>query len=105
MKFAVRLMACDGALIIVDASQGVEAQTVANLYLALENDLELLPVINKIDLPAADVDRAREAIDAELGLDPFEAIPVSAKTGEGIEDVLAGIVEKLPGPTGTPAHL
>ena len=94
------LMACDGALIIVDASQGVEAQTVANLYLAMENDLELLPVINKIDLPAADVDRAREEIDADLGLDPFEAIPVSAKTGEGIEDVLAGIVENLPCPTG-----
>ena len=94
------LMACDGALIIVDASQGVEAQTVANLYLAMENDHELLPVINKIDLPAADVDRAREEIDADLGLDPFEAIPVSAKTGEGIEDVLAGIVENLPCPTG-----
>ncbi|MDA7906481.1 translation elongation factor 4 [Mariniblastus sp.] len=94
------LMACEGALIIVDASQGVEAQTVANLYLAMEHDLELLPVINKIDLMTADVDRAREAIDAELGLDPFEAIPVSAKTGEGIEDVLAGIVEKLPCPSG-----
>ena len=76
---------------VVDASQGVEAQTVANLYLALEYDLELLPVINKIDLPAADVDRVREEIDADLGLDPFEAIPVSAKTGEGIDDVLAGI--------------
>ena len=96
------LMACDGALIIVDASQGVEAQTVANLYLALEHDLELLPVINKIDLPAADVDRARELIDEDLGLDPFEAIPVSAKTGEGIEDVLAGIVDKLPAPQGDP---
>ncbi len=96
------LMACEGALIIVDASQGVEAQTVANLYLALEHDLELLPVINKIDLPSADVDRAREEIDADLGLDPFEAIPVSAKTGAGIEDVLAGIVEKLPGPQGDP---
>lgn len=96
------LMACEGALIIVDASQGVEAQTVANLYLALDNDLELLPVINKIDLPSADVDRAREEIDADLGLDPFEAIPVSAKTGAGIEGVLAGIVEKLPGPTGDP---
>ncbi|MDG2181473.1 MAG: translation elongation factor 4 [Mariniblastus sp.] len=94
------LMACEGALIIVDASQGVEAQTVANLYLAMEHDLELLPVINKIDLMTADIDRAREAIDAELGLDPFEAIPVSAKTGEGIEDVLEGIVEKLPCPTG-----
>jgi GTP-binding protein LepA len=96
------LMACDGALIVVDASQGVEAQTVANLYLALEHDLEILPVINKIDLPAADVDRAREAIDAELGLDPFAAIPVSAKTGEGIQAVLAGIVEKLPPPQGDP---
>ncbi len=96
------LMACDGALIIVDASQGVEAQTVANLFLAMEHELELLPVINKIDLPAADIDRAREAIDAELGLDPFEAIPVSAKTGVGIEKVLAGIVEKLPHPTGDP---
>ena len=73
------LMACEGALIVVDASQGVEAQTVANLYLALEHDLELLPMINKIDLPAADVDRAREAIDAELGLDPFEAIPFPPK--------------------------
>jgi len=94
------LMACEGALIIVDASQGVEAQTVANLYLAMEHELELLPVINKIDLITADIDRAREAIDSELGLDPFEAIPVSAKTGEGIEDVLEGIVEKLPCPTG-----
>lgn len=94
------LMACDGALIIVDASQGVEAQTVANLYLAMEHDLTLLPVINKIDLPAADEDRAREAIDAELGLDPFEAIPVSAKNGIGIDDLLEGIVEKLPPPTG-----
>ena len=86
----------------VDASQGVEAQTVANLYLAMDHDLELLPVINKIDLPAADVDRVREEIDADLGLDPFEAIPVSAKTGEGIEDILAGVVEKLPAPTGDP---
>lgn len=96
------LMAGDGALIIVDASQGVEAQTVANLYLAMEHDLELLPVINKIDLPAADIDMAREAIDAELGLDPFEAIAVSAKTGEGIKAVLNGIVEKLPPPSGDP---
>jgi GTP-binding protein LepA len=96
------LMACEGALIIVDASQGVEAQTVANLYLALEHDLELLPVINKIDLPAADVDRVREEIDADLGLDPFSAIPVSAKTGAGIEEMLAGIVEILPSPTGDP---
>ncbi len=96
------LMACEGALMVVDASQGVEAQTVANLYLALEYDLELLPVINKIDLPAADVERVREEIDADLGLDPFAAIPVSAKTGVGIDDVLAGIVEKLPAPQGDP---
>ncbi len=96
------LMACDGALIVVDASQGVEAQTVANLYLALEYDLQLLPVINKIDLPAADVERVREEIDSDLGLDPFVAIPVSAKTGLGIEDVLAGIVEHLPAPHGDP---
>jgi len=97
------LMACDGALIIVDASQGVEAQTVANLYLAVEHDLELLPIINKIDLPSADEDKAREAIDAELGLDPFAAIPCSAKTGVGVDQVLAGIVETLPPPTGDPA--
>ncbi|QDV54494.1 translation elongation factor 4 [Rosistilla oblonga] len=96
------LMASDGALIVVDASQGVEAQTVANLYLAMEYDLDLLPVINKIDLPAADVDRVREEIDSDLGLDPFAAIPVSAKTGVGIDDVLAGIVEHLPAPTGDP---
>jgi len=96
------LMACEGALLVVDASQGVEAQTVANLYLALDNNLAILPVINKIDLPAADVERVREEIDADLGLDPFEAIPVSAKTGLGVEDVLAGIVQKLPCPKGDP---
>ena len=96
------LMACEGALMVVDASQGVEAQTVANLYIALEYDLELLPVINKIDLPAADVDRVREEIVADLGLDPFAAIPVSAKTGQGIEDVLEGIVQHLPAPEGDP---
>jgi GTP-binding protein LepA len=94
------LMSCEGALILVDASQGVEAQTVANLYLAMEYELELLPVINKIDLPAADVERVREEIDADLGLDPFEAIPVSAKQGTGIEDLLEAIVHKLPPPRG-----
>ena len=96
------LMACDGALIVVDASQGVEAQTVANLFLAMEYDLKLLPVINKIDLPAADVERVREEIDADLGLDPFAAIPVSAKTGVGIDQVLEGIVNYLPCPKGQP---
>ena len=96
------LMACEGALILVDASQGVEAQTVANLYLALEHDLTLLPIINKIDLPAADVERAQEEIDADLGLDPFDAIPISAKTGANIGAVLEGIVTKLPAPEGDP---
>jgi GTP-binding protein LepA len=97
------LMACEGALIVVDASQGVEAQTVANLYMALEHQLELLPIINKIDLPAADIGRAQESIDAELGLDPFDAIPISAKNGINIDQVLAGIVEKLPPPKGDPS--
>jgi GTP-binding protein LepA len=94
------LLACDGAIIVVDASQGVEAQTVANFYIALEYDLTLLPVINKIDLPAADVDRVREEIEADLGLDPFAAIPISAKKGIGIEEVLEGVVSELPPPTG-----
>jgi GTP-binding protein LepA len=94
------LMSCEGALLVVDASQGVEAQTVANLYLALEYDLEIVPVINKIDLPSADVDGALEEIDEDLGLDPFEAVKCSAKTGEGIQDVLEAIVEKLPPPSG-----
>ena len=97
------LMSCEGALILVDASQGVEAQTVANLYLAMEYELELLPVINKIDLPAADIDRAREEIDADLGLDPFEAIPVSAKLGQGVDELIEAIVEKLPPPSGDAA--
>ena len=94
------LMSCEGALILIDASQGVEAQTVANLYLALEYDLELVAVINKIDLPSADADRVREEIDADLGLDPFEAVECSAKQGTGVEDVLEAIVERLPPPSG-----
>ena len=92
------LMSCEGALLLVDATQGVEAQTLANVYLALEQELEILPVINKIDMDAADVDRVLEEIDEELGLDPFEAIPVSAKVGDGIEELLEAIVEKLPAP-------
>lgn len=92
------LMSCEGALLLVDATQGVEAQTLANVYLALEQELEILPVINKIDMAAADVDRVLEEIDEELGLDPFEAIPVSAKVGDGIEELLEAIVEKLPAP-------
>ncbi len=94
------LMSCEGALVIVDAAQGVEAQTVANLYLALEYDLELLPIINKIDLIAADPDRVREEIDSDLGLDPFEAIECSAKKGIGIEEILEAVVTKLPPPVG-----
>jgi GTP-binding protein LepA len=94
------LMSCEGALLLVDATQGVEAQTVANLYLALEYDLEIVPVINKIDLPAADPERIREEIDADLGLDPFEAVECSAKTGQGIDDVLEAIVTRLPPPKG-----
>jgi GTP-binding protein LepA len=94
------LMSCEGALLLVDASQGVEAQTVANLYLALEYDLEIIPVINKIDLPSADVDRAREEIDSDLGLDPFEAVLCSAKTGQGVVDVLEAIVARVPQPEG-----
>ncbi len=94
------LMACEGALLLVDASQGVEAQTVANVYLALEQDLEILPVINKIDMPAADADRVLEQIDADLGLDPFETLQVSAKEGIGIDELLETLVAKLPPPQG-----
>jgi GTP-binding protein LepA len=94
------LMSCEGALLLVDASQGVEAQTVANLYLALEYDLEIIPVINKIDLPSAEVERVREEIDADLGLDPFEAVLCSAKQGIGIDDVLEAVVTRIPPPKG-----
>ncbi|HUF79395.1 MAG TPA: translation elongation factor 4 [Thermoanaerobaculia bacterium] len=96
------LLAADGALLVIDASQGVEAQTVANLYLALEHDLEIVPVINKIDLPSAEVDRVREEIAEDLGLDPFEAPLCSAKEGTGIDEVLEAIVTKLPAPVGDP---
>ncbi len=96
------LMSCEGALLVVDAAQGVEAQTVANLYLALEYDLEIVPVVNKIDLPSADVDSALEEIDSDLGLDPFDAVPCSAKTGAGIDEVLEAVVTKLPAPEGDP---
>ncbi|HEX2252729.1 MAG TPA: translation elongation factor 4 [Thermoanaerobaculia bacterium] len=94
------LMSCEGALLIVDAAQGVEAQTVANLYLALEYELEIVPVINKIDLPSAEIERVQEEIDRDLGLDPFEAVLCSAKTGQGIDDVLEAIVQRLPAPGG-----
>ncbi len=95
------LAACEGALLIVDATQGVEAQTLANVYLALEQNLEIIPIINKIDLPSADVERVKKEIEDVLGIDASMAIPVSAKTGEGIEDVLEAIVEYIPSPDDT----
>lgn len=94
------LSACEGALLVVDASQGVEAQTLANTYLAIENDLELIPVLNKIDLPSAEPDRIKEQIESIIGLDASEAVLTSAKTGLGIEDVLEAIVAKVPSPKG-----
>jgi GTP-binding protein LepA len=96
------LASCEGALLLVDASQGVEAQTLANLYLALEHDLEIIPVINKIDLPSADVDRVKAQIKEDLGLDPQTVLLTSAKEGIGIDDVLEAIVNYLPPPSGDP---
>lgn len=95
------LAACEGALLIVDATQGVEAQTLANAYLAIEQDLEIIPVINKIDLPSADVERVRKEIEDILGIDASLAIPVSAKAGIGIEEVLESVVELIPPPVDT----
>ncbi|MBA2736795.1 MAG: elongation factor 4 [Pyrinomonadaceae bacterium] len=96
------LSACEGALLIVDASQGVEAQTLANTYLAIENDLEIIPVLNKIDLPSAEPDRIKEQIENIIGLDASEAVLTSAKTGIGIEEILEAIVKKVPAPKGDP---
>ena len=97
------LASCEGALLVVDASQGVEAQTLANAYLAINNGLEIIPVINKIDLPSADVARAKEMIESAVGLDASEAVLISAKTGQGVPDVLEAIVKRLPPPKGSPA--
>jgi len=94
------LAACEGSLLVVDASQGVEAQTLANVYLALDNDHEIIPVLNKIDLPAAEPDRVRQQIEDVVGLDASEALEISAKTGQGIDDVLAALVARLPAPQG-----
>ena len=95
------LAACEGALLIVDATQGVEAQTLANVYLAIEQNLEIIPVINKIDLPSADVERVKAEIEEVLGIDASLAIPVSAKAGIGIEDVLEAVVDLVPPPADT----
>ena len=97
------LASCEGALLVVDASQGVEAQTLANAFLAINGGLEIIPIINKIDLPSADITRTQEAIEQAVGLDATDAIPVSAKTGVGVEDILEAIVHRLPAPKGITA--
>lgn len=94
------LAACEGALLVIDATQGIEAQTLANVYLALDNDLEIIPAINKVDLPSADPDRVKHEIEEVIGIDASEAVLTSAKTGLGIEDVLEAIVAKVPAPSG-----
>ena len=94
------LASCEGTLLVVDASQGVEAQTLANAYLAINNGLEVIPVINKIDLPSADISRTQEMIEQAVGIDATDAIPVSAKTGQGVPDILEAIVHRLPSPSG-----
>ncbi len=94
------LASCEGALLVVDASQGVEAQTLANAYLAINGGLEVIPVINKIDLPSADIIRTQEMIEQTVGIDATDAIPVSAKTGLGVPDILEAIVNRLPPPAG-----
>jgi GTP-binding protein LepA len=95
------LAACEGAVLVVDATQGVEAQTLANVYQAVENDLEILPVLNKVDLPSADVDRVKQQIEDVIGLDASYAVPISAKTGQNVRAVLEAVVERLPPPKGT----
>ncbi|MFS0775906.1 translation elongation factor 4 [Neobacillus sp. 3P2-tot-E-2] len=96
------LAACEGAVLVVDAAQGIEAQTLANVYLALDNNLEILPVINKIDLPSAEPERVRNEIEEVIGLDASEAVLASAKAGIGIEDILEQVVKSVPAPTGDP---
>jgi len=96
------LAACEGALLVVDAAQGVEAQTVANTYLAIENGLELIPIMNKVDLPGAEPERVAQEISDLIGVDPDEILKISAKTGEGVVEVLESIVEKVPPPSGDP---
>jgi GTP-binding protein LepA len=94
------LASCEGALLVVDASQGVEAQTLANAYLAISNGLEIIPIINKIDLPSADIPRTKEMIEKSVGLPADDAIPVSAKTGQNVDEILEAVVHLLPPPKG-----
>ncbi|HEX4997118.1 MAG TPA: GTP-binding protein, partial [Terriglobia bacterium] len=94
------LAACEGALLVVDASQGVEAQTLANTYLALDHRLDIVPVLNKIDLPGAEIDRVKEQLNSIIGMDPDEAIPISAKSGLGVDAVLEAIVQRISPPKG-----
>src|SRR5256714_2190433 len=94
------LQACEGALLVVDAAQGTQAQTLANAYLAIENDLEIVPVVNKIDLPQADPDGAARELAELIGDAPEHVLRISAKTGQGVEDVLDGIIERVPPPAG-----
>src|SRR5262247_51803 len=96
------LAACEGSILVVDASQGVEAQTLANVYQAIDNNHEIVPVLNKIDLPAAEPDRVRQQIEDVIGLDASDAVECSAKTGIGIKDVLEAVVTRLPPPKGDP---
>ncbi len=102
MKFPCSLAACEGALLVVDAGQGVEAQTLANCYTAMEMDLEVVPVLNKIDLPAADPERVAEEIEDIVGIDATDAVRCSAKTGVGVQDVLERLVRDIPPPEGDP---
>ncbi len=96
------LAACEGALLVVDAAQGIEAQTLANVYLALDNNLEIVPVINKIDLPSAEPERVKQEIEDVIGLDASDAVLASAKAGIGIKEILEQVVAKMPAPTGDP---
>ncbi len=96
------LAACDGAILVVDATQGIQAQTLANVYLALEHNLDVFPVINKIDLPSAEPEKVREEIEDVIGLDASEAPLISAKQGIGVEDVLEAVIKNIPAPDGDP---
>src|SRR5712672_351420 len=99
-EFSRSLAACEGSIVVVDASQGVEAQTLANVYQAIDNNHEIVPVLNKVDLPAAEPDKVKQQIEDVIGLDASNAILISAKTGENVPEVLEAIVQRLPAPKG-----